>query len=250
MKRKALIITSIILLLASLVIALIIIRENSISRPQELTISDVTNTAPAAETEQYVSPIDFDKLQNEYPDIVAWIDIPGPEISYPVFCNEDDDTFYITHNRDGKETRTGEIFIEHNYNKSDFSDPMTVIYGHNMKNETMFGLLENYFSYSDGSDDINGEITIYTKSAEYRCKVFAVTSYDNRHILYNYDFKIEDIANKFFDEIKNYGSQGTYFDDGIFSECNGNKIILSTCKNGNLNDRFLVVAGLYKTIDK
>lgn len=247
MKRKALIIAGIILLPASLVIAVLIIKESMLSKPQELTISDVANTA-AAETEDYVSPIDFDKLQKEYPDIVAWIDIPGPEISYPVFCSNEDDTFYINHDRDGEKSRAGEIFIEHSYNKSDFTDPVTLIYGHNMKNETMFGLLENYFSYS-ADKDINGEITVYTKSAEYHYKVFSATPFDNRHILYNYDFAQDNIANTFFDEIKNYDSQDTYFNQGVFAECNGNKIILSTCKNSNLNDRYLVIAGLCETIN-
>ena len=246
MKKKILLIIGIVLLLASLVIAVLFVRESRLSKPQELAISDVTNTT-AAEKEAYVSPIDFDKLQKKYPDIVAWIDIPGPEISYPVFCSSVDDTFYISHNRDGEESRAGEIFIEHNYNKSDFSDPVTLLYGHNMKNETMFGLLENYFSYSS-SADINGEITVYTKTAEYHYKVFSATSFDNRHILFNYDFNKQSVSDSFFKEIKNTRSLDNYFDDEIYAECNGNKIILSTCKNSNLNDRFLVIAGLYKTI--
>ncbi len=247
MKHKTPLFIGIILLLASIVIAVLIMSESLLFRPQKLTISDVTNTA-AAEKEGYVSPIDFDKLQNKYPDIVAWIDIPGPEISYPVFCSSADDTFYITHNRDGEEFRAGEIFIEHNYNNTDFTDPVTLIYGHNMKNETMFGLLENYFSYS-GNDDINGKITVYTKTAEYHYKVFSATSFDNRHILFNYDFSNNDVSAAFFDEIKSTHYPDTYFDDGLYAECSGNKIILSTCKNGNLNDRFLVIAGLYKTIN-
>ena len=247
MKKKIFLIIGIILLLASVVIAVLIVKDGILSKPKELKIEDVTNTT-SAEKEQYVSPINFEKLNKDYPDIVAWVDIPGPEISYPVFCNGIDDTFYITHNRDGEDSRAGEIFIEHNYNNSDFTDPVTILYGHNMKNETMFGPLENYFSYS-GNDDINGEITVYTKTAEYHYKVFSATSFDNRHILFNYDFNKQSVSDSFFEQIKNTRTLDNYFDDEIYAECDGNKIILSTCKNSNLNDRFLVIAGLYEKIN-
>ena len=94
MKKRIFLIIGIILLLASVVIAVLIVKDSMLSKPKELKIEDVTNTT-SAEKEQYVSPINFEKLNKDYPDIVAWVDIPGPEISYPVFCNDIDDTFNL-----------------------------------------------------------------------------------------------------------------------------------------------------------
>lgn len=247
MKKKILLTVGILFLLAGFVFLLFFVKDFKTSKPQELSITDVTVNKPREslyEKEEYVSPVDFDKLEKQYPDIVAWIEVDGPEISYPVFCNSEDDSFYIDHDRNKNASKAGEIFIEHNYNNSDFTDPLTVIYGHNMKNETMFGPLQNYFSYS-GNNDINGKITVYTKKAEFHYEVFSATTFDNRHILFNYDFEDSYASKTFFEEVKNTRSLDTYFNEEVYNEC-GDIIVLSTCNNNNRNNRFLVIAGEVK----
>lgn len=86
--------------------------------------------------------IDFDALRAINPDVVAWITIPDTEIDYPVLSTTDNE-FYISHGMDRKEHKSGAIFIDAN-NLPDFSDQNTVIYGHNMKDGSMFAALHSY----------------------------------------------------------------------------------------------------------
>ena len=74
---------------------------------------------------------------NLNPDVYAWIDVPGTEISYPVLQSAEDNSYYLEHTIEGEKTLPGAIYSE-NYNSKDFSDYNTILYGHNMRNGTMF----------------------------------------------------------------------------------------------------------------
>ena len=88
--------------------------------------------------------VDFADLQeNTNGDIYAWIHIPDTKIDYPVLQHPTDNSYYLNHNLDGSRGYPGCIYTE-DYNKKDFTDPNTVLYGHNMKNGTMFAGLHKY----------------------------------------------------------------------------------------------------------
>ena len=89
------------------------------------------------------TPVDFDELKKQNSDIYAWINIPGTSVDYPVLRCEDDNSYYLNHTVDKKKSIYGSIYTE-NYNGADFADFNTVVYGHNMKNGTMFGTLKKY----------------------------------------------------------------------------------------------------------
>lgn len=99
---------------------------------------------PAAkEEEPLISPItvDWDALKAVNPDVVGWICADALEkISYPV-CRGDDNDYYLSHTFLREEVFAGAIFMDFR-NSADFSDPNTIIYGHNMKNGSMFGTLK------------------------------------------------------------------------------------------------------------
>lgn len=86
-------------------------------------------------------PIDFAALKEKNPDVYAWISIPGTAIDYPVLQRRmTTHTIWITIDHEEKDRRSD--FTE-NYNNTDFEDPNTVIYGHDMRNGSMFkGLLD------------------------------------------------------------------------------------------------------------
>ena len=69
-----------------------------------------------------------------------------PPISYPIVQGEDD-VYYLTHTFNNTENSAGSIFME-TLNSADFSDVHTILYGHNMKNGSMFGTLMEYESPS------------------------------------------------------------------------------------------------------
>ena len=96
---------------------------------------------PEAEPSGYLQ-IDFAGLQAVNPDVIAWIDIPGLSVSYPVVQGEDN-SYYLHHLFTGEYNSSGSIFADC-HNQPDFTDQNTIIYGHNMKNGSMFGTLSHY----------------------------------------------------------------------------------------------------------
>ena len=86
--------------------------------------------------------VDFAALKEINPDIVAWVYIEGTEINYPVVQGTDNQ-YYLKHLFNGKWNSSGCIFLDRR-NEPDFSDRHSIIYGHHMKNGTMFSSLTQY----------------------------------------------------------------------------------------------------------
>ena len=85
--------------------------------------------------------MDFAPLQAINPDIVAWLRIPGV-LEYPVVRGEDN-SYYLNHTVQKTYNIAGSIFLDYR-NERDFSDSKNIIYGHNMKDGSMFGGLKAY----------------------------------------------------------------------------------------------------------
>ncbi|MCD8355071.1 MAG: class B sortase [Clostridia bacterium] len=185
-------------------------------------------------------PIDFAALQQENPDIYAWIRIPDTEIDYPILQSSTDNSYYLNHTVDHQEGYPGSIYTE-NLNAKDFSDPNTVIYGHKMRNTTMFGGLYQYQDQSYMQE--HSEILIYTPDHIRIYKVFAAVTYDNRHIMYSFDFSDVEQYQAYLDSLKAVRNMATCWDESIDVTVEDRIITLSTC-NGNDAQRFLVEAVL------
>ena len=101
--------------------------------PSETTVPETT-----AETQPPRFPtVDFAGLQEKNPDVVAWIQIPALEgVDYPVVMGEDN-AYYVSHNWQKEESEEGAIFLDFR-NQPDFSQPHNILYGHCMKDGTMF----------------------------------------------------------------------------------------------------------------
>ena len=86
--------------------------------------------------------LDFDELKDTVnKDMYAWISIPNLDVDDPVVQHPDDDAYYLNHNLDGTAGYPGGIYTEPTYNSTDFMDRMTVIYGHNMRDDKRFSSL-------------------------------------------------------------------------------------------------------------
>ena len=95
--------------------------------------------------EKLMPPIDWGKLHKTNADVYAWIRVPGTDIDYPMLqapAGKDDD-FYLHHDIKKKYSFAGCIYTRRE-NKKDFSDRLTVIYGHNMINGSMFGTVRRF----------------------------------------------------------------------------------------------------------
>lgn len=126
------------------------------------------NESEGNENSDAATTIDFEELQKINPDIVAWIRIEGLGIDYPVVQGEDNE-HYLHYTFRGEANVAGSIFLDYR-NKADFSDSKIILYGHNMKNGTMFGFLKKYQDESVFQE--NQIITIYLPgNREWKFKV-------------------------------------------------------------------------------
>ena len=201
----------------------------------------------ATEEADYQSPINFAKLWKENPDVCGWLEIPGTDITYPVLQNAEDDTLYLYHNIDKVYDVNGSLFTEHEYNSSDFSDPVTIIYGHHMKSGAMFGNLQRL--YTDQFDELR-EIVMYLPEEELHYQVFAAVPYSNQHILYHYDgFQMVGDLESFAKSVFSVRAIGATVDDTVSVKEGDRLLILSTCLQGDNTCRFLVIGKLLQGSD-
>ena len=191
-------------------------------------------------------PIDFAALQQQNPDVYAWIQVPGTEVDYPILQSSNDNTYYLNHTIDGEEKKEGAIFTE-NYNTKTFEDPNTVIYGHDMKNGSMFQSIHKYMDRS--FFDNNRDIVIYMPDQILHYKIFAAYLTDNKHLLMNYNFWSKDEYQQYLNSIFSMRDMNAFIDTST-EVTNEDKIItLSTCYAGISSQRYLVQAVL-ESIEK
>ena len=118
-------------------------------------MSPAASSAPA-DSSEVVTPeptpeaapitVDFDALRAENPEVIGWIYCEGTPINYPVLQTTDNDK-YLHQMVNGETNAAGSIFMDYR-NTPDLSDCNTLIYGHNMKNNSMFGILPSFRSQS------------------------------------------------------------------------------------------------------
>lgn len=190
--------------------------------------------------EPVVIPVDLDKLMKKYPDVYAWIRIPGTDIDYPIVQSENDNSYYLNHTIEGKEKIEGAIFTE-DFNSRDFSDPNTVIYGHNMKNGSMFRQLHRYEDREFFKE--NQEVLIYQKERILHYQIFAAYIYDNRHLMESFNFSDPDVFDNYIDNVFSLKTMYNNIDDSLEITSEDKIITLSTC-TGNDDQRYLVQAVL------
>jgi len=184
--------------------------------------------------------IDFDALREVNPDVVGWIYIPILRLSYPVLYGQDNN-YYLHHTVEDTPNFAGSIFID------SMCDPEikgfnSFIYGHNMKNDSMFGSLSELKKHPEWIDG-NPYIYYYTKDHAYRFRIFAtyttkVNSFvyllsENRDQLSNYINKVQTV---------NQYENGKEIDLSTTKKI----ITLSTCSGTNTGNRTIVQAGIYQ----
>lgn len=186
-------------------------------------------------------PIDFKTLQQQNPDVYAWIQIPNTAVDYPILQSAVDNAYYLNHTIDGKEKKEGAIFTE-NFNTKTFEDPNTVIYGHDMKNGSMFQSIHQYMDRS--FFDANRDITIYMPDRILHYKIFAAYLTDNKHLMMSYNFWDEETYQQYLDGIFSMRDMNAFIDTSMEVTSEDKIITLSTCYAGISTQRYLVQAVL------
>ena len=168
-------------------------------------------------------------------DIIGWIEIENTKIHYPIL-KDNNSLFYLKHSYDKKYNRSGSIFT---ININPFKDEETIIYGHNMKNNSMFSKLGKYlnedFFYK------HNKIKIYTPSTNYEGKIFSAYSI-------NIEEENNNIRNLNFDELIEYYKKSSKYNVSDIDSIS--KIVkLSTCsyinaKSSPTQERYYIIANL------
>ena len=219
-------------------------QEEASPAPEPVSTAVAATTAAAAQAATTAEPaeeipIDFETLWKTCPDAYAWIRIPNTQIDYPV-CQlaEGDQSFYLNHRADKVAEFAGAIYSE-NYNTRDFTDPVTVLYGHDMSNGSMF---QNLHFYEDRAFfDKNRDVIIYMPNKVLHYRVFAAYNTNDDHILLNHDnFRDLDVFYFFLQDILAQRSMSSGYVDHNTALTRDSRILtLSTC-NAYDDQRYLV----------
>ncbi len=211
--------------------------------------SNIDATSAAADTTQEKTeklaenPVDIPELSAENPDIYSWIYIPNTNVNYPVAQSAEDDNFYLDHNIYKSYSFPGTIYSQ-SCNKKDYSDRVTVLYGHNMLDGSMFATLHNF---SDpGFFEENKYFYVYTENRKLTYEVVSAYIYDDRHIMNSFNFLDDDVYAEWQAEALNPRSVSSNVRSGVKLNLNDKMLVLSTCLNGGGDGRYLVQGVLVK----
>ncbi len=177
------------------------------------------------------NPIDFTELKSVNEDIVGWLRIRALDISYPVVQGEDND-YYLHRTFEGTENFAGCLF-ENSGNLSDFSDQNTIIYGHNMKDGSMFGKLKDF-----NDEEVYNKskyFWVFTPDLIFQYRIFSASIVNKTGITYQISFSDQE-----FDTYINEAFSTSVVENSGLSVTQEDHIVtLSTC-TGDDSTRFVV----------
>ncbi len=167
--------------------------------------------------------VDFSYLKEQNPDIIGWIYFgEGNVIDYPILYAEDNAT-YLRKDLYGDYSISGSVFLEAG-NNPDFSDKHSILYGHNMKNRTMFGSLRNYKS-DESYYQKYPDFTILTPTKAYHYRIFSYHDVSETDTVYTIGYAETDTFQDFIDDLV----KKSYLDTGIHPQKTDQIMTLSTC---------------------
>lgn len=176
----------------------------------------------------------FEELKAINGEVIAWLTIYGTTIDYPV-AQADNNSKYVNTDIKGKYSLSGALFLDYG-NAPDFSDFNSIIYGHHMDKQVMFGGIESFDDKTYFDERRYGNL--FHNDKEHGLEFFAflhVDAYDSA--IYNVTVK-DDRRQQFIDDLyekaKNTRDIGVTIDDNI--------LLLSTCTSDSTNGRHILAA--------
>ena len=201
-----------------------------------VTERDADSAEVAGPSAQIKPPIevDFDKLKSVNEDVVGWIYVDAlPDISYPIVKGKDNQT-YLHQTYEKNYNFAGTIFVDYE-NSGDFSDCNTLVYGHNMKNGSMFGHLKK-FREDDKLYKQDKYFWILTPERNYRYEIISAYTTGVNSDTYTLFKGPGEEFEKYLETIKGYSEIKTDDTDLTIKD---RIVTLSTC-TGNESTRFVV----------
>lgn len=210
---------------------------NAADSEYESIINDVKNTDSLIGNTEASTSIDFNKLYEINSDVVGWIEIPDTVIDYPIVQGTDND-YYQSHTFKKEKVKSAAIFMDYRNDKN-FADKNTVIYGHNMKNGSMFHTIQLFFDQK--YYEAHPYVYIYTPDeTRYKAEIFTIFTIDSTDKYRTMDFNSDDEFKKLVDEMKSRSE----IDINVDVSKNDRIITLSTCHSSNGDKRLVIMAKL------
>ena len=183
-----------------------------------------------------LAAINLGALQDVNEEVVGWIMIPDTEISYPVVQGTDDE-YYLTHTWKKESSSVGAIFMEYQH-ESDLSGFNTLIYGHRMRNNTMFGSLKFYKDAEYWEE--HPSIYYVNESGVYRYDIYSAYQISTQSVTYVLNIEELEQQQNFIET----GIEHSVIDTGIVPTEEDRIITLSTCTGFGYSSRWVVQAVL------
>lgn len=211
------------------------------------TPTPTSTSMPVVEKEITVPAknLDWDKLYKTNEHIYCWIYIPGTKVDYPVVQHPYEADYYLLRNLNLTEGYPGTLFTQF-LNHKDFNDPNTIIYGHNMMDDSMFGTLHEF--QDRDFFDANRYVFIYTPEKTFVYEIFSAVMFTENHLLYEYKFKYGSEKLRFVKDLSEVRSMTNNFLDVNVTESD-KLLTLSTCSNSVQKGRYIVVAKLLGSVE-
>lgn len=184
---------------------------------------------------------EYRSLKKEHPDMVGWLRIDDTDINYPVMQKEKDNSYYLSHAFDGTNSTAGALFMDY---RSDSVNPTTntIIYGHNMKNGTMFGSLKKYLSenYFNKHRTIKFDTVYEHREYEIVAVCLAKVQTSDEDTFRYYNFIQANNENEWDAFVESVG--GMVVNGGMDVKAGDELLTLSTCNNYVEDGRLFIVA--------
>ena len=180
--------------------------------------------------------LNLDALREINPQVVGWILIPDTEISYPLMQGADND-YYLKRTWDQQRNDVGSIFLEQ-YSSPDLTDFNTIVYGHNMKDGSMFAGLQSYRDQSHW--EAHPFVYIRSDYGVYRYEIYSSYLAAVDSATYGLAFPGEDARNHFLE----HTTQSSVIRTGVQPELTDRILTLSTCSGKGYTTRWVVHARL------
>lgn len=190
---------------------------------------------PPEEASELVG-LDLGALRAVNGDVEGWIEIPGTELSYPLMQGEDN-RYYLNHTWKGEANAAGSIFLEQTAS-ADLSDFHTLVYGHRMRNGSMFATLKYYKDLSYWRE--HPRVYILREGELYRYDIFSAFEAGVRGAVYRLDLEEKGLEEAFIQ----YCLERTVIETGIVPEGEDRLLTLSTCTGNGHATRWIVQARL------
>lgn len=189
----------------------------------------------------WMAQVDHGKLMELNGDYRCWIYAPGTQIDYPVVQCEDN-SHYLKRMFNGDRNSAGTLFIDYR-NLPDFQDPNTLIYGHHMRNDSMFGTLTDYAeqAYYEG----HPVMLVMTSDEIFLLEIFAGYTTSDRDHCYDIAISDEEDMAAFIEE----AVRKSDFVSGVQVETTDRLVTLSTCAYVFENARYILIGRIVPVWD-